>query len=266
MNLTMNRLPKVGTYEFLCEPFHCDFSQHLFMGHLGNHMLNAADFHSNDRDFGIHYLGPRNKTWVLSRLAIDMNEMPKAYQKFTISTWVESAMRYFTNRNFEVKNGDHVLGYGKSIWAMIDTVSRQPQDILSIREGDIANYIEKEKYCSIDSLSRVKMSKDAEPCYEIKTTYCDTDYNGHINSIKYIEHILNIYPLEHYKQNFLKRLDIAYIAESHCGDVLKFYRETDADGGIMVSIRKVINTEKSDTSSFEEKEVVRCKLTFVNSK
>lgn len=40
----MELLSKVGRYEFLSEPFHCDFSSHLFMGHLGNHLLNAADF------------------------------------------------------------------------------------------------------------------------------------------------------------------------------------------------------------------------------
>ena len=27
-------LDKVGKYEFLAEPFHCDFSKRLFMGHL----------------------------------------------------------------------------------------------------------------------------------------------------------------------------------------------------------------------------------------
>lgn len=46
-------LPKTGKYEFMAEPFHCDFSNRLFMGHLGNAMLNAADFHSNDRGYGM---------------------------------------------------------------------------------------------------------------------------------------------------------------------------------------------------------------------
>ena len=49
-------MDKIGCYQFLAEPFHCDFSQRLFMGHLGNHMLNAADFHSTDRGFGMKYL------------------------------------------------------------------------------------------------------------------------------------------------------------------------------------------------------------------
>ena len=83
----MEKLSKIGRYEFLAEPFHCDFSNQLFMGHLGNHMLNAADFHSNDRGYGMNYLNTVNKTWVLSRLAIEMEEMPKAYDKFFVETW-----------------------------------------------------------------------------------------------------------------------------------------------------------------------------------
>ena len=70
------RMDKVGRYEFLAEPFHCDFSHRLFMGHLGNHMLNAADFHSTERNFGMTRLNTIHKTWVLSRLAIEMVEMP----------------------------------------------------------------------------------------------------------------------------------------------------------------------------------------------
>ena len=113
---------KVGCYSFLAEPFHCDFSGRLFMGHLGNHMLNAADFHSTDRGFGMKYLMTINRSWVLSRLAIEMDEMPQQYTKFNVETWVESAMRYFTSRNFAVIGEDgHTYGYGRSIWAMIDT-------------------------------------------------------------------------------------------------------------------------------------------------
>ena len=47
-NQSIVPMEKTGKYQFLAEPFHCDFIQRLFMGHLGNHMLNAADFKSND--------------------------------------------------------------------------------------------------------------------------------------------------------------------------------------------------------------------------
>ena len=96
-------LGKVGTYGFVAEPFHCDFSHRLMLGHLGNAMLNAADYHSNDRGYGMEYLNTVHRTWVLSRLAIEVEDMPKAYDRFTIETWVEGAMKYFTSRNFAVR-------------------------------------------------------------------------------------------------------------------------------------------------------------------
>ena len=180
-------LSKVGRYEFLAEPFHCDFSSHLFMGHLGNHLLNAADFHSNDRGYGMNYLMPRHKTWVLSRLAVEMVEMPKSYDKFFVETWVESAMKYFTSRNFKICGTEEkVYGYGKSVWAMIDTETRQPVDIFEINDGLIKEYIETEKLCPIAASSRVKMSKEAKLVRTIDTYYNDVDVNGHINSVKYI--------------------------------------------------------------------------------
>ena len=109
-------MDKIGCYEFLAEPFHCDFSGRLFMGHMGNHMLNAADFHSTHRGFGMKRLMTINRSWVLSRLAIEMDEMPMQYTRFNVETWVESAMRFFTSRNFAVVGeGGKVYGYGRSI-------------------------------------------------------------------------------------------------------------------------------------------------------
>ena len=85
------------------------------MGHLGNHILNAAEFHASDRNFGMERLMPINRTWVLSRLAVEMNAMPVENQKFNVSTWVESAMKYFTNRNFEITAEDgQVMGHARS--------------------------------------------------------------------------------------------------------------------------------------------------------
>ena len=161
---------KVGCYSFLAEPFHCDFSGRLFMGHLGNHMLNAADFHSTDRGFGMKYLMTIQRSWVLSRLAIEMDEMPQQYTKFNVETWVESAMRYFTSRNFSVIGNDgHTYGYGRSIWAMIDTETRQPTDIFSIDNGGINNWIVADKPCPIDKGGRVKMSDQAQLLRTIDT-------------------------------------------------------------------------------------------------
>ncbi len=259
-------MEKIGRYSFMAEPFHCDFSGRLFMGHLGNHMLNAADFHSTDRGFGMKYLMSIHRSWVLSRLAIEMTEMPSQYTKFDVETWVESAMRYFTSRNFAVVGtendaaGDHpkVYGYGRSIWAMIDTETRQPTDIFDIDNGAINQWIEKEKACPIDKGGRVKMSDDAQLVRTIDTNYNDVDINGHINSVKYIEHVLDLWPLDWYREHAVRRFEIAYVAEAHAGDQLSFYRETSSDtsDGCQEFCVRVVRTDGT--------ECCRSKVTFVD--
>ena len=251
-------MDKVGIYEFMAEPFHCDFSQRLFMGHLGNHMLNAADFHSTDRGFGMRYLMTIQRSWVLSRLAIEMEEMPKMYTKFNVETWVEIAMRYFTSRNFRVvDNEGRVYGYGRSIWAMIDTETRQPTDIFAIDNRAIDNWIEKDKECPIDKGGRVKMGDGAELVRTIDTYYNDVDINGHINSVKYIEHVLDLWDIDWYREHQIKRFEIAYVAEAHQGDRLSFYREQTGENEYCVRICK------TDDAAGEEIETCRSKIIFL---
>lgn len=250
-------MDKIGKYKFVAEPFHCDFSGRLFLGHLGNQMLNAADFHSTDRGFGMKYLMTINRSWVLSRLAIEMTEMPGQHERYSVETWVESAMRFFTSRNFRVTGSDgRVLGFGRSIWAMIDTETRQPTDIFSIDNGAINNWIVTDKPCPIEQSSRVKMSEKAGFVRSIDVNYNDIDINGHVNSVKYIEHTLDLWDIDWYREHRLKRFEIAYVAETHYGDTLSFYREQTTENECCV---RLVKTEKQ---TGKEVEVCRCKLVF----
>lgn len=250
-------LSKTGSYSFLVEPFHCDFSHRLFMGHLGNHLLNAADFHSNERGYGMDYLSTVHRTWVLSRFVIEMSSMPRAYKHINIETWVEDVMKYFTSRDFKViGKDDTVLGYGRSIWAMIDTETRQPVDILDVRDGLINEYIEKTKQCPIAPFTRVRIGKDIPMSSSVKACYSDVDINGHVNSVKYIEHILDLWDIDWYRSHSLKRLEIAYIAEAHYGDTLSFFCDEERDG--VFSVRVMKETDGVDGA----KEVCRCRAEF----
>ncbi len=249
----------MGRYEFVAEPFHCDFSKRLFLGHLGNHLLNAADFHSGERGFGMTYLNLQHKTWVLSRLAVEMDEMPQSYDRFYVETWVEGAMRYFTSRDFAITNADgKTYGYGRSIWALIDTDTRQPTDILSVKDGAITQYVETEKSCPMDKGSRVKMGQKAELVRTLDTYYHDVDVNGHVNSVKYIEHVLDLFPLDYYRTHKLRRFDIAYVAETYQGDQLHIYRERVGEAEDYQ-----FRVTKTTSDSQEETEVVRCEVKFI---
>ena len=76
----MSEENRIGTYQFVAEPFHVDFNGRLTMGVLGNHLLNCAGFHANDRGFGIATLN-EDKVLPLSStekspLCLSNNWMP----------------------------------------------------------------------------------------------------------------------------------------------------------------------------------------------
>ncbi len=249
---------KIGRYGFLSEPFRCDFTGCLSMSSLGNHLLNAADFHSHDRGFGLQRLQAENKTWVLSRLVMEMTKMPAAYSDFFVETWVESAMRYFTHRNFKVEDvNSGVCGYGRSVWAMIDTDSRQPVNLFEVRDGALMDYVCPEVACPIDIPSRVKMGSQSDRIATIVASYGDIDVNGHVNSVKYIEHVLNLFPVDYYKTFALRRIEMVYCAESYAGNYLHFYREQTGEHEFRVRI-----TREEASKEGQETEVCRSLLQF----
>ena len=241
---------KVGTYHFTAEPFHVDFTGKLTMGVLGNHLLNCAGFHASERGFGIATLNENHYTWVLSRLAIELEEMPKAYEKFSVQTWVENVYRLFTDRNFAILDADGApIGYARSVWAMISMETRKPADLLTLHEGSITEYI-CDKECPISKPGRIKVD-DCSPYGDYQTKYSDIDLNGHVNSIKYIEHILDLFPLQMFREKRLRRFEMAYVAESYYGDRLVFYRQQKGESEYDVEIKK--NGEET---------VVRSKIIF----
>ena len=244
----------IDSYPFFVEPFHVDFTGRIFLGVLGNHMLNAAGNHSQRRGWGIGALNETRHTWVLSRLAIEMNEMPRQYEHCEVRTWVKSVMRYFTNRNFSIHRADGTpLGYARSVWAMIDLETRQPCNLLTLYDGDILNYIVEEDqslplggagkgaFCPIEGHTSFRF-REPQLLRTIDTYYSDVDINGHINSIKYIEHILDLFPKERFEQQSIRRFEIAYKAESYLGDRLSFYEQVIDGNETDIEVRKTDGT------------------------
>ena len=232
-------MEKIDSHKVFVEPFHVDFTGRIFMGVLGNHLLNAAGNHSSRRGWGIGALNETRHTWVLSRLSVEMTEMPRQNEHIEIRTWVESVMKLFTNRNFSIHRADGTpLGYARSVWAMIDMETRRPCDLLSLYDGDILNYVvsEEENVCPIEGHGRFRF-REAEPVRTLDVRYSDIDINRHVNSIKYMEHILDLFSREELERG-LRRFEIAYKAESRMGDTLSFCVQRGEGGETDVEVKR----------------------------
>ena len=194
---------------------------------------------------------------LLMFLIIRFTKMPKNGDKFFIDTWISNVYLYFTDRNYRITDSEgKAIGYAKAVWAMIDQADRKPKDLHELHGTTIDQYIDEETECPIAKASRVKPLAEDTYTKSIDTEYSDIDLNGHVNSIKYIEHILNLFNLEHYKQMSVKRFEIAYMAESYYGDVLRLYLRDNANGTFDAEAQKDSHDDAKNTV------LVRCNIKF----
>lgn len=245
-------MEKIDHFSFVCEPFHADFTGHLNLSILGNHLLNCAGQHASRRGFGIARLNDEDHTWVLSRMVIECGDLPCQYETFSIDTWVESVYRLFTDRNFTIRNAEgSAIGYARTVWAMIGMHSRKPIELISLYDGAIPSYTCPEEPCPIAKPERIKVSA-TEPSLTFTAHYSDIDINGHVNSMRYIEHVMDLFSLDYLRVHALRRFEIAYMAESYCGDQIHIFADYAADESWQVELRNAATGVA----------LCRCKLTF----
>ena len=230
---------KFGKYNFKVEPFAEDITGRLAWGTLGTLILRAASLHAGANGFGYDDVNTRNHAWVLSRLVIDMENMPRINEEYSIETWVTKLYRQFTDRHFDILAPDGTpFGQATSIWALIDIESRQPADLTKLPEDGLQSIMDPERAIRIKGPGRLRLSKDAPLISTHKAVYSDLDINGHVNSIRYIEMLLNTFSLDTLRITPPKRIEVAYCLESLFGDQLDIYAEEQEGNTHVFEIRK----------------------------
>lgn len=243
--------PEAGHYDFSVEPFSEDYSGRLSWRFLGNHILRCASLHAGSHGFGYQEMNATRHAWVLSRLVIELESMPRTGEAYAIETWISRVYRQFTDRLFEIKGADgHTYGHAFSIWALIDIDSRQPIDLSQLPAGDFTTLLNPGHGIPIKGPGRIRV-RSTTPVRSLQTYYSDLDINGHVNSIRYIEMILDLFPKNVFDSSTPRRIEAAYCAESYCGETLHFFLDDNGDGNYAVEVRK----ESGEC-------VVKCALTF----
>jgi medium-chain acyl-[acyl-carrier-protein] hydrolase len=214
---------RVGRYEYKVQPMDIGFRETIRFAKLGGYLLDAAGEHAKDNGFGIDVLQQESLAWVLSRFAVEMYQYPSTEESFFVETWIEDFGRVFTTRNFKLTAANGAtIGAGSSIWCMIDLALRKAVDLQSKQEyKDFATgtppIIEKPR--KVPGLS-------GEPVSRHRIKYSDIDFNHHTNSMKYIEWMIDLFPMEVYLHQQVKRVDINYVNEALFGDVVEICRDS----------------------------------------
>ena len=211
-------------YEYEIKYQEVDGKKKLRLFNLENYLLEVAGTVADQLGFGIAQLHPKGLTWILTRLSLEMYELPTHCEKVRFETWIESNAHMLSTRNFRIYSGDKLIGQCKSVWAVLDL---QKREIVNIFDDPIfADSVDGD----VIEMARVRMTTLPEPtgCMPHKIVYSDIDYNGHCNSCRYLQAMMDAYLPNYYGKKI--RLDINYSKEVMLGDELQTYYLVAADG------------------------------------
>ena len=217
-------MAKKYNYEYEIKYQEVDAQKKLRLFNLENYLLEVAGLVADEMGFGIRTLHPRGLTWILTRLSVEMFELPTYCQKVRFETWIESNVHMLSTRDFRIYTGDKLIGQCKSVWAVLDMNKREIVNCFDepIFEGSVDG--------EVLEMTRVRMTTIPEPTGIMphRIVYSDIDYNEHCNSCRYLQAMTDAYLPDYYGKTV--RLDINYSKEAMAGEELQTLYLVTSDG------------------------------------
>lgn len=232
----MESKPLRHTHTYFLTAGECNAEGLMPVTLMAERVIEVATEHANILNIGYARLKEYGIAWVLSRLSIEMTRWPGINETYSLTTYIEGFNRLYSDRCFTVTDGNgNEIGHVRSVWVAIDVATRMPADLTVL---DPASLILPGAACPI--ARQRKMPPVAEPTLtgDYQFRYCDLDFNGHVNSVRYIEHLLNLWGPAHYGAFPVRRFEIAYLHECFFDErvVLKALEVSDSEPVAQVDV------------------------------
>jgi acyl-ACP thioesterase len=187
------------------------------MSSLCGYMQEAAGRHANHLDVGYHYMKQSGKVWVLSRLFININQLPAWGQEFFIETWPLGTERIFYRRDYQIDDGKTVLLSATSYWILLDLNTRKPS-FVELDEA-VLRHNQGRHSMPMPSDTFREIVSDVYQIHRVK--YSDLDQNRHVNNARYVEWIFDALNQDLLEKTAPVYFAIEYKHEAKAGDVVE---------------------------------------------
>lgn len=216
-----------SVYEYRIEPQEVDFTLCATIPALGSAVLNTAGIDAHRKGFGVDALNERNCSWVLSRMALEVDARPEQYVPYRIATWISDYGRVLSTRNFILTRQDGTQ-FGRAVtqWAMIDLEARTAVDLSGVGRAHADALVDEAPPAE---KPRKVLAVNPSASIEHQVAYSDIDFNRHMNTMRYIDLLFDRMPLDLLAAQRPVRLDIHFLHECRYGELLTVGWEQQGD-------------------------------------
>lgn len=168
-----------------------DTERRIRLTSICNFLQVIAGNHAQFRGLGFDDMVLNNQYWMMSRMRVEMEKFSEWRSEISIHTWISQSKGPFSFRSFEIYEKEDLIGSANTLWVAIDGKTRRPIRVptsdFPVINGKFPKCGEAEK---ID-VSSIDLNKNLD----YKVVYSDLDMVNHVNNVKYIEWILDSYPI-----------------------------------------------------------------------
>lgn len=189
-----------------------DLKSRLRLSCLINYLIQSAIQSADDLGFGFANLSEQKMLWVLSRMNVEIVKPLNWYDTAIVETWPKTVERIFYMRDFIVRNQhNEIVAKATSAWLAIDLNSRRPKVLPP--ESTSTFTLLKDKH----ALKTAPLKLPAicgEQKSELLANYSDIDLNGHVTSTRYIDWMMDTFPIDFHQTNYPKYFCVNYLKET----------------------------------------------------
>ena len=196
---------------------------------------DTATLHADNFDIGPAGMDARNYFWVITKIRIHMERMPKMMDDVELNTWIQAAERASCERDFSfVADGEQIV-YGRSIWAIISRDTKRlvhMDDIYPKLDFNVA---------PPDERPFAKISKnfdEAETIGEYIVRSSDIDLGGHCNNVNYVRAMLGCFSCDEIEEMNIREVELNFISQTYEGETLVFKRRFNEKGCEIAAVNK----------------------------
>lgn len=186
-------------------------------------MQDAAWNHAKSLGMGRLYTRKNNLMFALYQELLTAYRYPLLNEVLKVVTWIEGKDRLYLYRNFRVLDDkDNQVAEAYTRWFGVNLKTKRP-----LRTKSYSGQIDLSAVSGKTSkqFTGIPQLENLEGTYSFKVRYRDLDINGHANSTRYIDWVIDGLELEFRKIHRLDELQITFLSQALYNDQITHYLE-----------------------------------------
>lgn len=191
---------------------------------LCNLLQLTAGYHAEMGGLSFTDMQQFDQAWVLSRMRVEIDELPKWRDIVTVKTWIYDLQGSRSIRALEMYVGNRKIVGSVTYWAVFNTKLRKAE-ALALPHEHFEKYPDKE--ATAETFKKINLQRETLLHLEKKVVLSDLDIVFHANNVKYLEWCLDAIDHRPILKQQLQSFDMNYMRELMLGDEIQIVTGTE---------------------------------------